>query len=123
MQSPKSCDPKSKIRMASQNQSDLQTSGLPHEVRHARLHYRLDFAERNVAAAVAAAAVTRCWCGHYYDSLSLQKTIMAVLKVHGSVYILIGQSVTAHSECCMTMLQRLQADKDATKQLNYSTGF
>ena len=108
--------------MASQIQSDLQTSGLPHEVRHARLHYRLDFAERNVAAAVAAAAaVTSCWCGHYYDSLSLQKTIMAVLKVRGSVYILIGQSATAHSECCMTMLQR-QADKDATKWLNYSTG-
>ena len=117
MLSPKSCDPKSKIRMASQIQSDLQTSGLPHEVRHARL----DFAERNVAAAVAAAAVTSCWCGHYYDSLSLQKTIMAVLKVRGSVYILIGQSVTAHSECCMTMLQH-QADKDATKRLNYSTG-
>ena len=121
MQSPKSCDPKSKIRMASQNQSDLQTSGLPHEVRHARLHYHLDFAERNVSAALAAAAVTSCWCGHYYDSLSLQKTIMAVLRVRGNVYILIGQSATAQSECCMTMLQR-QADKDATKRLNYSTG-
>ena len=107
--------------MASQNQSDLQTSGLPHEVRHARLHYCLDFAERNVSAAVAVAAVTSCWSGHYYDSLSLQKTIMAVLKVHGSVYILIGQSATAHSECCMIMPQR-QADKDATKRLNYSTG-
>ena len=88
MQSPKSCDPKSKIRMTSQNQSDVQTSGLPHEVRPARLHYCLDFAERNVAA--VAVVVTGCWCGHYYGSLVLQKTIVVVLKVCGSVDILIG---------------------------------
>ena len=50
--------------MASQNQSEVQTSGLPHEVRPVRLQYCLDFAERN-AAAVAAAAVTGFCCGHY----------------------------------------------------------
>lgn len=77
--------------MASHNQSnghtvtsDVQTSGLPLEVRPARLQSCLDFVEKNVEAV---AAVTRLWCGHYYGSLACQKIIIEVLKVCGNVSI------------------------------------
>ncbi len=69
--------------------SNIQTSGLPHEVRPVRLQSCLDFPEKKMAAA----GVTGQWC----SSLVCQKLIMAVPKVCCSVEILIGQPVATQN--------------------------
>ena len=96
------------------------------------------FFEKGVAdgTAIAAAAVTSCWCGHYYGSLAFQKIIMAILKVVGIMNILIVQSLATFflnyayyvslifaeipiypilCDCYHISLIQCKADKEATK--------